>query len=152
MGAGGATGCFRVVIHFLAPGKEIALLLEISFSESQPLVRHIALVHVVPACSMRELRPEPMRLEPVLKPRLQHTVARYFAHVGGAVVPHRAGNPVLFDKRLCGVVELQRVVGGQGEVETAAKEGIEGVIVVMDKQGVVAHGRHGNSDLRKVPV
>ena len=76
-----ATGCFGVVVHLFAPGKEIALLLEISFSESQPLVRHIALVHVVPTCSMRKLRAKPMRLQPVLKPRLQHAVARYFAHI-----------------------------------------------------------------------
>jgi hypothetical protein len=56
----GTTRHLRIVVHFFAPGKEVALLLEVSFPEPQPLVRHIALVHVISRCAMAELRAEPV--------------------------------------------------------------------------------------------
>ncbi len=137
-----------VIVHFLAPEEEASFLFQISLSKPQPLVRHVALVHVVATRAVSKLRSQPMRLQPVLESRLQHAVARDFAHVCGAVMPHRAGDAVFFYERLSGVVKLQGIVGRERKVQAAPEESVEGVVIVMHEEGVVAHGGHGYTNLR----
>lgn len=49
-----------------------------------------------------------------------------------------------------GEVELQRVVRAEGDAETAGEELRQGVAVVVEEEGVVAEGRHGDGDLGQV--
>lgn len=62
--------------------------------------------------------------------------------------PHLRSDAVLFDKGLLGEVDHERIVGGEGHVEAAGEEGGEGVLVVVQEEGVVAQGGHGQANLK----
>ena len=47
-------------------------------------------------------------------------------------------------------MELQGVVGGEGDVEAAVEVFLQGVAVVVQEEGVVAQRGHGDADLGQV--
>ena len=58
------------------------------------------------------VRAEEVQLVTVLEARLQHTVARDLALVGGAELPHLRGHTVFFQEGVLGEVKHQRIVCG----------------------------------------
>lgn len=66
------------------------------------------------------------------------------------MVTYLGCDTVLLDKGLLGEVELERIVGTQTDIETAVEEGREGVALIVQEQGVVGQGRHGNTHLGQV--
>ena len=47
-------------------------------------------------------------------------------------------------------MELKRVIGAEGDEEASREEVVDGVLLVVQEEGVVREGRHGNADLGKV--
>lgn len=47
-------------------------------------------------------------------------------------------------------MELEGIVGTQADVETTVEEGWEGVALIVQEQGVVGQGRHGDTHLGQV--
>ena len=60
---------------------------------------------------------------------------------------HLRRDAVLLDQRLLRQVDLQRVVGRQRHAQPAREEGGEGVLVVVEEEGVVGERRHAEADL-----
>lgn len=86
----------------------------------------------------------------VLEAGLLDGVFCELAHVDGAELVDLRGDRVLFDEGLFGESKLERVVGGQGYVETAAEVAEEGVALVGEEESVVAQRGHGYADLLQV--
>ena len=60
------------------------------------------------------------------------------AHVAAGQLPHLGGDAVLLHEGLLGEVELEGVVGGDGDVEASGKVVRQGRAVVREEEGVVA--------------
>lgn len=66
------------------------------------------------------------------------------------MVAYLSCDTILFDKRLLGEMELKRIVGTQTDIETAVEKHGEGVALIVQEQGVVGQGRHGDTHLGQV--
>ena len=69
------------------------------------------------------------------------------AHVAAGQLPHLGGDAVLLHEGLLGEVELEGVVGGDGDVEAPGKVVRQGGAVVGQEEGVVAERAHGDAHL-----
>ena len=83
----------------------------------------------------------------ILVASLQDRVPSKFAHITARQLPHLGGNAVLLHQRLLGEVELEGVVGGDGDVEASGQVVGQGGPVVRQEEGVVAQWGHGNTHL-----
>ena len=78
---------------------------------------------------------------------LQDRVPSQLTHITAREFPHLGGNAVLLHQRLLGEVELEGVVGGDGDVEASGKVVRQGGAVVGQEEGVVAERAHGDAHL-----
>ena len=80
---------------------------------------------------------------------LQDGVSGKLAHITAGQLPHLGGNAVLLHEGLLGEVELEGVVGGDGDVEASGQVVGQGGPVVGQEERVVAQWGHGNTHLHK---
>ena len=85
----------------------------------------------------------------ILVASLQDGVPSKLAHITARQLPHLGGDAVLLHQRLLGEVELEGVVGGDGDVEASGQVVGQGGPVVGQEERVVAQWGHGNTHLHK---
>ena len=78
---------------------------------------------------------------------LLHRVSGKLAHITAGELPHLGGDAVLLHEGLLGEVELEGVVGGDGDVEASGEVVRQGRAVVRKEEGVVAQWGHCNTHL-----
>ena len=86
----------------------------------------------------------------VLESTHEDWVPGELAHVGLRELPDLRGDGVLLHEGLLGEVELQGVVWGQRDEQPPRQVLGQGVAVVVEEQGVVGQGGHGDADLGKI--
>lgn len=94
--------------------------------------------------------PKPPLLQFMLEAALHDRMLCELAHVNSTEPVDLCGHGIFFNQGLFGERELQRVIGGQGDVEPSLQILGERVSVVREKEGIIAQGRHSNADLVEI--
>ena len=120
-------------------------------SEAEADGRDVGVAHVVPRrVGFHPSWSKHLLLQMRREIGLKDGVASDLANVGRGELPHLRSDGVFLDEWLFCVVELEGVISRDGNVQTAGIEDGEGVFGVVEEEGVVGEGRHGDRDLGKV--
>mmetsp|Transcript_15745 Transcript_15745/g.24155 ORF Transcript_15745/g.24155 Transcript_15745/m.24155 type:complete len:201 (+) Transcript_15745:207-809(+) len=94
--------------------------------------------------------PNPMFLVRDRKARLQHTVPGNLRHINRAQFVHLRRDSILFNQRIFAVMNDERIIGGQCHIQSALKEKLERIAVILNEEQIVRQWRHGQSNLFQV--
>mmetsp|Transcript_25897 Transcript_25897/g.84931 ORF Transcript_25897/g.84931 Transcript_25897/m.84931 type:complete len:478 (-) Transcript_25897:1117-2550(-) len=137
--------------HHAASDEEVALLDEEGVPEVDAQVGQVGLLDVVAlGAAEAVVAADPRRLDARLEGGLQHRVARDLGEVARGEAPHLPRDAVLLHERLLGVVEHERVVRRERDVEPAREELLERVLGEAEEERVVGEGREREPDLAQV--
>lgn len=102
---------------------------------------NIALCNIIARnARSRAVRPKPSGLKRVFESTLIDGMLRQFTHVDGTELVDLRCDGVLFDQRLFCESELQRIIGGQRDIEPSLEEASTWVLVICQEQCIVTEG------------
>ena len=129
----------------------VQLLSESLVPVGDPDVRDVGPGHVVaPDPFPLVVGTQPVLLDLVREAAGEDRVPGQLAHVAAGEFPDLGRDAVLLHQRLLGEVELERIVRGEGDVETSGKIIGQRGSVIVEEQRVVGEGRHGDTNLTQV--
>mmetsp|Transcript_12701 Transcript_12701/g.27435 ORF Transcript_12701/g.27435 Transcript_12701/m.27435 type:complete len:375 (+) Transcript_12701:326-1450(+) len=127
------------------------LLSEQRVAELHAQVGHVRLANVVARdARVHVVGTEPGCLNARLERRLQHRVARDLCQIARREAPHLLRDAVLLHERLLRVVEHERIVRRERNVQANREKLMERVFREAEEEGVVRERREGEADLSDV--
>eukprot|EP01137_Pigoraptor_chileana_P027974 Opistho-2@11329 len=145
------TAASRAHSHDLQARDDGELVDECIVTICHPDVGHICAANVVALGTLLcVLAAEPPLLDILLKPTLPDAAHGEFTHIARRQLPHLRRDAVLFNERLLGHVEHERIIRGERHVEAARKVFRHWIPLETEEERVVAEGAHGNAHLRQI--